>query len=80
MPALPLDEAGKYVAAAYLVFLALLLIYVAIMSGRLSRLERDLTDLNRELDKADGFAVGAGASQGDASAASPSHEPQRSAG
>ena len=53
MPALPLDEAGKYVAAAYLVFLALLLIYVAIMSGRLSRLERDLTDLNRELDAAD---------------------------
>jgi hypothetical protein len=80
MPALPLDEAGKYVAAAYLVFLALLLIYVAIMSGRLSRLERDITDLNRELDQADGFAVGADASQGDASAASPSHEPQRSAG
>jgi hypothetical protein len=48
MPALPLDEAGKYVAAAYLVFLALLLIYVAIMAGRLSRLERDLTDLNAD--------------------------------
>src|SRR3954452_2159265 len=83
MPALPLDEAGKYVAAAYLVFLALLLIYVAIMSGRLGRLERDLTDLNRDLaerDRADGFAVGADASLGDASAASPTHEPQRSAG
>jgi hypothetical protein len=53
MPALPLDEAGKYVAAAYLVFLALLLIYVAIMSGRLGRLERDLTDLNRELEERD---------------------------
>jgi hypothetical protein len=53
MPALPLDEAGKYVAAAYLVFLAILLIYVAIMSGRLSRLERDLTELNRELDARD---------------------------
>jgi hypothetical protein len=50
MPALPLDEAGKYVAAAYLVFLALLLIYVSIMSGRLSRLERDLTELNQALD------------------------------
>ena len=35
MPALPLDEAGKYVAAAYLVFLALILIYVAIMARRL---------------------------------------------
>ena len=37
LPALPLDEAGKYVAAAYLVFLALILIYVAIMAGRLAR-------------------------------------------
>jgi len=45
-PALPLDEAGKYVAAAYLVFLALILVYVAIMAGRLSRLERDLSELN----------------------------------
>ena len=40
MPALPLDEAGKYVAAAYLVFLALVLIYVAIMAGRLARIEK----------------------------------------
>src|ERR687893_670428 len=30
MPALPLDEAGKYVAGAYVVFLALILVYVAI--------------------------------------------------
>ena len=53
MPALPLDEAGKYVAAAFLVFFALLLIYVAIMAGRLSRIERDLSDLNRALDERD---------------------------
>ena len=32
MPALPLGDAGPYVAAAYLVFLALVLIYVAIMA------------------------------------------------
>ena len=44
-PALPLDEAGKYVAAAYLVFLALILIYVAIMAGRLSRIEKDLGEV-----------------------------------
>jgi len=44
-PALPLDEAGKYVAAAYLVFLALILIYVAIMASRLSRIERDLNEV-----------------------------------
>jgi type II secretory pathway component PulM len=46
MPALPLHEAGKYVAAAYLVFLALVLIYVAIMAARLGRMERELTELN----------------------------------
>ena len=45
MPALPLDEAGKYVAAAYLVFLALLLIYVAIMAARLARVDRELGEL-----------------------------------
>jgi hypothetical protein len=44
-PALPLDEAGEYVAAAYLVFLALLLIYVAIMSVRLSRVDKELGEL-----------------------------------
>ena len=37
MPALPLDEAGKYVAGAYLVFLALVLVYVAIMAAKLQR-------------------------------------------
>ena len=47
MPALPLDEAGKYVAAAYIVFLALILLYVGIMAARLSRLERDLDELAR---------------------------------
>ena len=45
MPALPLDEAGKYVAAAYLVFLALVLIYVAIMAAKLSRIEREVVEL-----------------------------------
>jgi hypothetical protein len=45
-PALPLHEAGKYVAAAYLVFLALILIYVAIMASRLARIERELGELD----------------------------------
>jgi hypothetical protein len=45
LPALPLDEAGKYVAAAYLVFVALLLIYVAIMASKLSRIEREVVEL-----------------------------------
>jgi len=51
MPALPLDEAGKYVAAAYLVFLALVLIYVAIMASRLARITRDLEELNELADE-----------------------------
>ena len=45
MPALPLDEAGKYVAGAYVVFVALLLIYVAIMAARLQRIDKELADL-----------------------------------
>jgi hypothetical protein len=44
-PALPLDEAGKYVAGAYIVFLALLVIYVAIMAAKLQRIERELREL-----------------------------------
>jgi hypothetical protein len=47
-PALPLDEAGKYVAAAYVVFLALILIYVAIMAAKLVRIDRELTELAEE--------------------------------
>jgi hypothetical protein len=44
-PALPLDEAGKYVAGAYIVFVLLLVVYVAIMAAKLQRMERDLKDL-----------------------------------
>jgi len=45
MPALPLDEAGKYVAAAYVVFAVLLLVYVGIMAVRLARIQREIADL-----------------------------------
>jgi hypothetical protein len=48
MPALPLDEAGKYVAGAYLVFLALILVYVAIMAAKVARIDRELTRLSEE--------------------------------
>lgn len=47
MPALPLDEAGKYVAGAYVVFVALIVIYLAIMAAKLQRIEKELTDLAR---------------------------------
>ena len=45
MPALPLHTAGPYVAAAYIVFLGLILLYVAIMAGKLSRVEREVDEL-----------------------------------
>jgi hypothetical protein len=45
MPALPLDEAGKYVAGAYVVFMVLIVVYVAIMAAKLQRIERELREL-----------------------------------
>lgn len=50
MPALPLDEAGKYVAAAYIVFLSLILIYVAIMATKLRRIESQMDELDAKPD------------------------------
>jgi hypothetical protein len=47
MPALPLDEAGKYVAGAYGVFVTLILVYVGIMATKLQRIERELAELLR---------------------------------
>ena len=44
-PALPLDEAGKYVAGAYVVFLVLIVVYVAIMASKLQRMEKELREL-----------------------------------
>ena len=37
---------GDYLAAAYLVFLALVLVYVGIMSAKLARIEREVRALN----------------------------------
>jgi hypothetical protein len=45
MPAIPLHTAVSYVAGAYLVFFALVLIYVAIMATKLSRIETELSEL-----------------------------------
>jgi hypothetical protein len=51
MPALPLDDAGPYVAAAYLVFLALILIYVSIMATKLGRVEREIGELSELVEE-----------------------------
>jgi len=45
MPAIPLHTAVSYVAGAYLVFFALILVYVAIMATKLSRIETELSEL-----------------------------------
>jgi hypothetical protein len=50
MPALPLDEAGKYVAGAYGVFVTLILVYVTIIGAKISRIEAQLTELNESLE------------------------------
>ena len=64
MPALPLDEAGKYVAAAYLVFLALILTYVAIMAAKLARIDRELAELANTAEKSHPGANPPGADAG----------------
>ena len=40
-----------YVAAAYLVFLTLVLVYVAIMAAKIARIERELETLNDIAEK-----------------------------
>jgi hypothetical protein len=51
VPALPLDEAGKYVAGAYVVFVALILIYVAIIGAKIARIDRQISELVAEEDE-----------------------------
>ena len=59
MPALPLDSAGPYVAGAYLVFLALVLVYVGIMASRLARIDRELNELMELTERRDAAATAA---------------------
>jgi hypothetical protein len=42
---------GDYVAAAYAVFLAIVLIYVAIMATKVARIEHELETLNDLAEK-----------------------------
>ncbi len=44
---IPGSSNNGYVAAAYIVFFAIVLIYVAIMALRLTRVERGLRELNK---------------------------------
>jgi hypothetical protein len=45
---LPLDEAGKYVAGAYVVFVALILVYVAIIGAKIARIGREISELSED--------------------------------
>jgi isoprenylcysteine carboxyl methyltransferase (ICMT) family protein YpbQ len=47
LPALPLHEAGKYVAGAYITVFVLVLVYVAVMAIRVGRIERELAELSQ---------------------------------
>jgi hypothetical protein len=76
-PALPLDEAGKYVAGAYVVFLVLIVVYVAIMASKLQRIERELRELAgfaETRSEVDGIAPGRGSEGQSISVSSASRE------
>ena len=63
-PAIPNDVGGKYVAGAYIVFVLLLLIYVAIMAMKLARIERDLSEVAEIAEQRQDDAAAAGESRG----------------
>ncbi len=44
------ETGGGYVAAAYLTFVILLVIYVAIMAKKLTRLQNSLSEIRQKLD------------------------------
>jgi hypothetical protein len=71
VPALPLHTAGKYVAGAYVVLFALVLIYVAIMAIRLSRIERELGEL---------LSISASSPEGERSPEPPAHPDEHAPG
>ena len=50
-PALPLHTAGKYVAAAYIVFVLVLIIYVGIMAKHLRKNQAELLELRALLEE-----------------------------
>ena len=43
----PVEGAGAYVAAAYVVFVTLVVVYVGILGAKVARLERELADALR---------------------------------
>jgi len=51
MSALPLEEAGRYVAAAYVAFMVLVVLYVVIIAAKVSRMERERDGLEKPAEE-----------------------------
>ena len=45
------DTGGSYVAVAYLVFVVVLVIYLAIMANKLVKMQKSLGDVRKKTDK-----------------------------
>lgn len=71
----PEDSGGPYVIAAYVVFLTIVVIYVAIMARRLTALTRKADEIQERLDRRDAQqAAGTGAAPNGESAGAPARE------
>ena len=44
------DTGGRYVAAAYLIFVVVMLIYVAIMANKLVKIQKNLSEQRKNSD------------------------------
>jgi hypothetical protein len=60
VPVLALASGDRYVAAAYLVFLFIVLSYIAIMAVKLSRIEREVVEISEIVARRDAAAEAAG--------------------
>ncbi len=49
----PVEGAGAYVAAAYVVFVTLVVVYLAILGAKVARMERDLEALSELTEERD---------------------------
>lgn len=45
------DTGGSYVAAAYLIFLIVLVVYLAIMANKLVKMQKSLSEIRRGSEK-----------------------------
>ncbi|MGB0872168.1 MAG: hypothetical protein ACPGYP_03425 [Solirubrobacterales bacterium] len=50
-PVVAADTGGNYVAAAFLVFVVVLIIYLAIMANKLVKIQQTLTSILRRIDE-----------------------------